>query len=155
MDPGHPGTSQAPDTVSFQFLLEAPAQSKKRKRSASLPQTEQQWQSSRVGCALVTPEHILDRVAPLVCLDLSRSGHRRPVLQNWQKIVVVAAAIVDSFAGNDEDAALALEKIHEHLPVYETRRKEEAAVLRLIGLFDRLYPALEHRAFELLVTLGW
>lgn len=155
MDPRNPGTAHMPDTERFQFILEVPSQSKKQKRSAALPQTEEQWQRSRVACGLDTPEHILDTITQLQHLELTQTGHKRPALQNWQKLVLVAVAIVDMSAGNDEDATLALEKIHNQPLSYDTRRKETAAVMNLIGLFDRLYPALEHRAFELLVILGW
>ncbi|KAF5022315.1 hypothetical protein F66182_5644 [Fusarium sp. NRRL 66182] len=147
MNPQYRSTRhQAPSTDSLLVVLEDPAQPKpKRKRlSYSVPQTEEQWQSFRVVCGMDTPENLLSKAAEIDKLD--QVGE----LQHWQRLVVIAATIVDLSTGTKEDK-LELGKVYDRRPTYDTRRKDRAAVLNLIALLDCLYSALEHRAFELLV----
>ncbi|KAF4990629.1 hypothetical protein FDECE_14294 [Fusarium decemcellulare] len=145
------GINQGPNADDLQVVIEDPAQSKKRKWSddPSLPQTEEEWQDSRVKHGLDTAEHILNKIMRPE-LSQNRSQLQRP---DWQKVVLIAASIVDLSVEREADAELALTEVHGRLPPYGTSRKDRAAVLRLILLFDSLYSRLEHRAFELLVIL--
>lgn len=147
----YPKASQGPE---LQIVLECPAQPRPAKRAKLLhwpvPQTEEQWQSARASCGLDTPESIIQKMA-----QLRDWGMGQPVeLQHWQKLVVIAATVVDLSAGREEDATLTLNRVHGRPHGYETSRKDVAAVLHLIELLDQVYPCLEHRAFELLVILS-
>ncbi|KAI5465155.1 hypothetical protein BGZ63DRAFT_379472 [Mariannaea sp. PMI_226] len=127
---------------------------KKRKRLppselASQLQSEEEWQSSRVKCGLDTPKNILDKLGSLKNLVLSRTG-----LEPWQRLVVIAATIVDLATGNVEEANRTLDSIYPQPPSEDTLRRNKSMVHRLIGLMDDLYSCLEHRAFEILVILN-
>ncbi|GKU05249.1 unnamed protein product [Fusarium langsethiae] len=132
-------------------VLENPAEPiKKRKRltrptqpTYTVPLTEEQWRKSRLAFGLATSQSILDKITGLEDWD-------KRELQNWEKILVIAATVVDLDRGQ-EDATLKLGKAYPGRMSYESYRKDRAAVLNLIKLLDRLYASLEHRAFELLV----
>ncbi|RSL89675.1 hypothetical protein CDV31_015820 [Fusarium ambrosium] len=148
----YPGASQGGSEL--QIIFDCPAQPRPAKRRKllhwSVPQTEDQWQSARVACGLDTPESIVSKMT-----QLKNWGMGQPVeLQPWQKMVVIAATVVDLSAGKEEDATLTLNRVYGRPHGYETRRKDVSAVLRLIELFDDIYSCLEHRAFELLVILN-
>lgn len=138
----------------FQIIFDRPTQPRPAKRQKvihwSVPQTEEQWQSARAACGLDTSESIISNMTRLKDWDMSQTAE----LQPWQKLVVIAATIVDLTAGREEDATLALDRVYGRSQGYETRRKDTSAVLRLIELLDDIYSCLEHRAFELLVILS-
>ncbi|CAF3656456.1 unnamed protein product [Fusarium graminearum] len=133
-------------TSSLRVVLENPAQPAARRQppSCSIPENEEEWQSIRLQTGLDTLGSILGKVSSLV-----ESWDRRE-LQEWEKIVIVAATIVDLRAGHDEKT-LRFGELYAGRMTYETYRRDRAAVLNLIRLFDRLYAGLEHRAFEFLI----
>ncbi|KAH6869660.1 hypothetical protein B0T10DRAFT_568782 [Thelonectria olida] len=146
-----------PDCSNVQIVWEDSTQRrpKRRKRSQrslsdSVPQSEEQWQSSREAFGLDTPENILDKATQLRNLDLNRNTGAR--LEIWQELVFIAVTVVDSSIGKDTTQILT--NIYGHLPTYSTCRQDKAAILRIIGFIDELYSYLEHRAFELLIVLN-
>ncbi|KAF5017500.1 hypothetical protein F66182_10562 [Fusarium sp. NRRL 66182] len=126
-------------------VLENPAlPATKRQRPAYLvPQTEEQWQKSRLVNGLATLEDVIDKAASLEDLNWRE-------LHNWEKIVAIAATIVDLDVGIEEDA-INFGTVYAGVLSYDTHRRDRATVLNLIRLLDRLYPGLGHRAFELLI----
>ncbi|KPM42287.1 hypothetical protein AK830_g4288 [Neonectria ditissima] len=148
MGPEYRDTSREDGDCNLLITLEDPAQPKppKPRRLShvvpvrySVPQTDEQWESSRARCGLDTPANILNKLAP---------PKARTKLQNWQKLVIIAAATVDSSCGQNEYTA-ELGKIYTRCPKPRTLLKDKALVKNLIGIFDHFYAHLEHRAFEL------
>ncbi|RSL47853.1 hypothetical protein CEP54_013200 [Fusarium duplospermum] len=138
----------------FQIIFDCPTQPRPAKRQKALhwsvPQTEEQWQRARAACGLDTPKSIIYNMTQLKNWAMGQPS----ALQPWQKLVVIAATVVDLSTGREEDATLTLDRLYGRPHGYETRRKDISAVLRLIELLDELYSCLEHRAFELLVILN-
>ncbi|KAF4454654.1 hypothetical protein F53441_2888 [Fusarium austroafricanum] len=146
MEPRRPETHD--DEGTFAVVLEDPSKppAKRQPWSNSVPQTEQEWQSVRVAHNLETPRGILSKINNL------KNWERSYDLKPWQKIVLLAATMVDISTGQkEEDDTEKLDRVYNQPPAYGTRRKDRTAVLNLINLFDRLYAGLEHRAFELLI----
>ncbi|KAF4448116.1 hypothetical protein F53441_8432 [Fusarium austroafricanum] len=137
-------SQQSSSYGNLNVVLENPARppAKRKRHSYQVPQTEEHWQSRRMECGLATPKDILNKIESLKTWD------RRKLLP-WEKLVVVAATIVDLSTGQDEDT-LKFGQVYTDYMSYNTRRRDRAAVLNLIRLLDRLYPNLEHRTFELL-----
>ncbi|RMJ03569.1 hypothetical protein CDV36_014896 [Fusarium kuroshium] len=148
----YPGASQGGSEL--QIIFDCPAQPRPAKRQKvlhwSVPQTEEQWQSARAACGLDTPESIISKMTQLKNWGMGQVAE----LQPWQKMVVIAATLVDLSTGKEGDATLTLNRVYGRAHGYETRRKDISAVLRLIELLDELYSCLEHRAFELLIILN-
>lgn len=148
MDPGLPETPSVEDELNI--VVENPLQpssSKERQQPTyTIPTTEQQWRSCRLACGLATPPALLNKLQRL------ESWNQRE-LKNWEKVIVIAVAVVDLDRGEDEDN-LKYGKTYSGRMSSITYRKDRAAVLNLIKMFDRLYGRLEHRAFELLVIWG-
>ncbi|KAG4258259.1 hypothetical protein FPRO03_03213 [Fusarium proliferatum] len=145
MHPQVPDAHQFSSQDSLRVVLQDPARpiTRRERLPCSVPQTEEQWQSCRSAHGLGTPENILNKIERFEQLD-------RHELDPWEKLVIIAATIVDLSIGHDEDA-LELGRVYAYRLGYSTRRRDRAAVLGLIQLLDRFYAGLEHRAFELLV----
>ncbi|CVK92419.1 uncharacterized protein FMAN_07315 [Fusarium mangiferae] len=145
MHPQVPDAHHSSSQGSLRVVLQDPARpiTRRERLPCSVPQTEEQWQSCRSAHGLDTLENILNKIARFEQLD-------RHELDPWEKLVIIAATIVDLSIGHDEDA-LELGRVYAYRLGYSTRRRDRAAVLGFIQLLDRLYAGLEHRAFELLV----
>ncbi|KAF5018842.1 hypothetical protein F66182_9171 [Fusarium sp. NRRL 66182] len=127
MDAGLPDSREDELHVVLEDPLQPTSIKKRQQPAYTIPPTEEQWRS---------------------CLG---SWDQRE-LKNWEKLVVIAATVVDLDRGQEEDK-LQFGKAYDSRMSYITYRKDRAAVLNLIKLLDRLYASLEHRAFELLRAL--
>ncbi|GKU22983.1 hypothetical protein FLAG1_09494 [Fusarium langsethiae] len=106
-------------------------------------------------------EHGLDnagrlrhKLARLRKIDLVRDQYQRLILDHWEKIIIIAATIVDSYLGNEILATSTITNLNGGELAYHTILKDRKVVREMIKLTDHLYVHWKHElAFEVPMLL--
>jgi hypothetical protein len=104
---------------------------------------------------LDNPRKVYDKLAKLKEIDLIQNPYQRDILGHWEKLVIIAATVVDSYLGNEDVSTSTFTQLNGRKLSQETILRDQRMVRQIIKLIDELYLCWGHEfAFELLVLLG-
>ncbi|KAF5021096.1 hypothetical protein F66182_6885 [Fusarium sp. NRRL 66182] len=94
------------------------------------------------------------KLARLKRIDLVRDRYQSITLEHWEKIIVMAAAMVDNYLGNEILATSTITNLNRGKLAYHTILKDMKVVREMIKLTDHLYVHWKHEfAFEVPMLL--
>ncbi|KAF5023367.1 hypothetical protein F66182_4570 [Fusarium sp. NRRL 66182] len=103
---------------------------------------------------LDNPRKIRHKLAQLKKIDLIRNPHQQIILDHWERLVIIAATIVDSHLGNKDIAASTITKLNGKELSRDTILRDKRIIREIIKLTDELYLHWKHElALELLLLL--
>jgi hypothetical protein len=95
------------------------------------------------------------KLARLKRIDPTQYPYRRLVLDHWEKLVFIAATVVDTHLGNEDVAQMTLAELHDGQLSRDTILRDQRIVLEVIKLTDCLYLQWKNElAFEVLILMG-
>jgi hypothetical protein len=104
---------------------------------------------------LDNPRKYKHKLARLQKIDSTEYPYRRLVLDHWEKLVVIAATMVDTHLGNEDVAEMTLVELHKTQLSRDTILRDQRVVLEVIKLTDGLYLHWKNElALEVLVLMG-
>ncbi|CAJ0552416.1 Ff.00g063950.m01.CDS01 [Fusarium sp. VM40] len=103
---------------------------------------------------LENPRKAKHKLARLKMIEPNQHPYRRLGLDHWEKLIVIAATVVDVHLGNDELADKTLVELHQGQLCHDTIFRDRKTVLEVIKLTDCLYLQWkDDLAFEVLILM--
>ncbi|GKU22895.1 unnamed protein product [Fusarium langsethiae] len=103
---------------------------------------------------LDNPRKVYDKLAKLKEIDLIQNPYQRDILGHSEKLVIIAATVVDSYLGNEDVSTSTFMQLNGRKLSQETILRDQRMVRQIIKLIDELYLCWGHEfALELLVLL--
>ncbi|KAG5655360.1 hypothetical protein KAF25_006863 [Fusarium avenaceum] len=119
-----------------------------------LSQEKGQLETRRLH-GLDNPRKAKDKLARLKMIDLTQHPYRRLGLDHWEKLIIIAATVVDVQLGNDNTADKTLAELHQGQLCHDTIFRDRKTVLEVIKLTDCLYRQWkDDLAFEVLILMA-
>jgi hypothetical protein len=104
---------------------------------------------------LDNPRKLYQKLAKLKEIDLIQKPYQRDILDHWEKLVIIATTIVDSYLGNERVSTSTLTQLNGGELSRNTILRDKRIVRQIIKLIDELHSCWGHGlALELLVLLG-
>jgi hypothetical protein len=104
---------------------------------------------------LDNPRKAKHKLARLKMINSTQHPYRQLGLDHWEKLIVIAATLVDVHLGNDDIADKTLAELHQGQLCHDTIFRDRKAVHEVIKLTDCLYLKWQDDlAFEVLILMG-